>query len=289
MRAEQVTDPLAHHAEGPVWWEPWGGLRYVDMMAGDVLTLRADGTVERSHVGRVAAALRPRAQGGAVIGLERCFALAERDDLSDLAPLPDVWTDTAIRFNDGGCDPAGRFYCGSMAYDQAPGAAAMFRLAPDGSGGFTTERVWDGVTVSNGFAFSPDGSRAYYNDTPTGQVSVLDYDRDGALGNRRPLVTIEGPGVAGPDGLCVDAEGYVWTAVYGGSAVHRYAPDGRLDGKVQLPVTQVTACTFGGAELDELFITTSRENLAEGEQPEAGSVFSVRPGIRGQRTIPFAG
>jgi sugar lactone lactonase YvrE len=288
MHAQQVTDPLAHHAEGPVWGESWGGLKYVDMMAGDVLTLRSDGTVDRVHVGRVAAALRPRRGGGAILGLERAFGLAERDDLTDLAPLPEVWTDPGVRFNDGGCDPDGRFYCGSMAYDQATGAASMFRLSADGSG-YATEHLWGGVTVSNGFAFSPDGSLAYYNDTPTHQVSVMDYDRESGLGPRRPLVTIDMPDVSGPDGLCVDAEGCVWTAVYGGSAVHRYSPDGRLDGVVELPVRQVTACTFGGPELDELFITTSRENLPDGEEPQAGSVFSVKPGVTGQRTIAFAG
>jgi sugar lactone lactonase YvrE len=289
MRAHQVTDPLAHHAEGPVWWEAWGGLKYVDMMAGDVLTLHQGGTVDRVHVGRVAAALRPRAGGGAVVGLERALGLAGRDDLTDLAPLPEVWSDRGIRFNDGGCDPDGRFYCGSMAYDQAPGAGSMFRLAADGSGGYATEQMWSGVTVSNGFAFSPDGSLAYYNDTPTHQVSVWDYDREGGLGPRRPLVTVDLPDISGPDGLCVDAEGYVWTAIYGGSVVHRYSPDGRLDGVVELPVRQVTACTFGGPDLDELFITTSRENLPVDEQPQAGSVFSVKPGVTGQRTIAFAG
>ena len=92
MRAEQVTDPVAYHGEGPVWSERWGGLRWVDMLAGDVLSLRPDGTVERRHVGTVAAALRPRSRGGAVIGVERGFALEEPD--GTLTTLDELWTDT---------------------------------------------------------------------------------------------------------------------------------------------------------------------------------------------------
>lgn len=289
MHADAITDPLAHHGEGPVWWGPWGGLKYVDMLAGDVLSLLGDGSVSRVHVGAVAAALRPRVGGGAVIGTQRSFALAALNDLTDAAPLPEVWSDTGIRFNDGGCDPDGRFYCGTMAYDESPGAGSMFRLTPGSEGTVETEQVWSGATVSNGFAFSPDGSLAYYNDTPTHRVDVFDYDADHGLVNRRPLVHMDDPDIAGPDGLCVDAEGYVWVALFGGSAVHRYAPDGRLDGVVELPVTQVTACTFGGADLDELFITCSKENLPEGKEPLAGALFSVRPGVSGQPTLPFAG
>lgn len=286
MRAEQITAPVSEHGEGPVWWGPWGGLRFVDMLAGDVLTLRDDGTVARTHVGTVAAALRPRVGGGAVAGLERAFALASRDDLSDLAPLPQVWADPAVRFNDGGCDPDGRFYCGTMAYEETPGAGSMFRMAPDGS---AAERVWGGVTISNGFAFSPDGRLAYYNDTPTRRTDVFDYDRDHGFTGRRPLMRLDDDDTGNPDGLCVDAEGGVWTALWGGSSVRRYAPDGTLDAVVDLPVTHVTACTFGGADLDTLFVTTSRTGVPAGEQPAAGSVFAVRPGVTGQPPLPFAG
>jgi len=114
VRAEQVTDPLAYHGEGPVWSERWGGLRWVDMLAGDVLSLVAQGTIVRSHVGNIAAAIRPRRQGGAVIGVERGFALEEAD--GSLTHLGELWSDTNVRMNEGGCDPDGRFYCGSMAY-----------------------------------------------------------------------------------------------------------------------------------------------------------------------------
>jgi len=278
VRAEPFTDPLAYHAEGPVWSESWGGLRWVDMLAGDVLSLAADGSVTRRSVGTIAAALRPRAGGGAVIGVERGFVLEAPD--GELTALGDLWDDPGVRMNDGGCDPAGRFYCGSMAYDHRPGAGALYRLDPDG----TVEVAMRDVTISNGLEWSPDGTRAYYNDTATGEVSALDAD----LTARRTFARIASDDGA-PDGLTVDAEGGVWVALYGGSAVHRYTPSGALDAVVELPVTKATACTFGGPDLRTLFITTSREDLPDDEQPEAGSVFACTPGVAGLPARPFAG
>lgn len=286
MRAQQITAPEAEHGEGPVWWQEWGGLRYVDMNVGDVLTLREDGSVRRTHVGTVAAALRPRVGGGAVIGLERTFALATRADLADLTPLGEVWSDPSVRFNDGGCDPDGRFYCGSMAYDGTAGAGALYRLTTDPHP--VVEPVLDGVGVSNGLGFSPDGTLAYYNDTATGRTDVFDYDSRRGLTGRRPFVTFdEGTGM--PDGLCVDAEGAVWVALWDGAAVHRYAADGTLDAVVELPASRVTACTFGGPDLDTLYVTTSRTGIVAGEEPAAGALFAVRPGVRGLPTLPYAG
>jgi sugar lactone lactonase YvrE len=282
MRAEQITDPVAYHAEGPVWSTSWGGLRWVDMLAGDVLSLAADGRVERRNVGQVAAALRPRSGGGAVLGVERGFALAAPD--GKLTHLDELWTDQGVRMNEGACDPDGRFYCGSMAYDKRPGGAALYRLDPDGS----VEVVLEGVTISNGLDWSPDGSLAYYNDTETYRVDVFDYERDAGLTARRPFVQVP-TDVGRPDGLTVDAEGGVWVALNKGGVVHRYDPAGALDEVVELPVRQVTACTLGGPRLDELFITTSREGLEPGVEPLAGSVFRAAVGVAGRPTLEFAG
>jgi sugar lactone lactonase YvrE len=282
MDAEQITGPVAYHAEGPVWSDHWGGLRWVDMLAGDVLSLAADGTVRRRHVATVVAALRPRIGGGAVIGTERGFAL--EDAGGAIEPLVDVWTDPAVRMNEGGCDPHGRFYCGSMAYDKRPGAAALYRLDPDGS----VSVVLHAVTISNGLDFSPDGSTAYYVDTPTGRIDRFDYDPAGNLGGRRPFVELPA-GAGHPDGLTVDAESGVWVALNGGGAVRRYSADGTLDGIVEVGARQVTACTFGGEGLRELFITTSRENLPPDEDPAAGSLFRVLPGVGGMPVREFAG
>jgi sugar lactone lactonase YvrE len=281
MRAERLTGPEVYHGEGPVWHPGWGGLRFVDMLAGDVMTLAPDGTLDRRHVGSVVAAVRPRRGGGAVLGLERGFALEDAD--GSLHPQPDLWDDPGIRMNEGGCDPDGRFYCGSMAYDQSPGAAALYRL--DAAGG--VERVLEGVTVSNGLEWSPDGTRAYYNDTPTSRITVFDYDP--AAGLLNPRVFAELPNGGRPDGLTVDAEGGVWTALYGGGAVHRYGQDGTLTARIEVPTPVVTACTFGGDDLDRLFITTSQEGVDTDADPLAGSLFFADVGVRGLPARPYAG
>jgi sugar lactone lactonase YvrE len=280
VRAEQLTDPVAYHGEGPVWSERWGGLRWVDMLAGDILSLAPDGAIDRRHVAGVAAALRPRTRGGAVIGVERGFALEEPD--GTVRPLDEIWSDDSVRMNEGGCDPDGRFYCGSMAYDQAPGAASLYRLDPD----LSVHVVLEGVTVSNGLEWSPDSSRAYYNDTATHQVALFDYDRESGLTGRRVFADTA---PARPDGLTVDSEGGVWVALSNAGAVRRYTPDGRLDEVVEVAARKTTACAFGGQALDELFITTSREGLEPGDDPLAGSLFRVVPGVTGLPVREFAG
>ncbi|GIJ24474.1 SMP-30/gluconolactonase/LRE family protein [Micromonospora lutea] len=281
MRVESVTGPVVYHGEGPVWYEGWGGLRFVDMLAGDVMCLMSDGSLERRHVGSVAAAVRPRRGGGAVIGVARGFALEDPD--GTVTSLPQVWSDPGVRMNEGGCDPDGRFYCGSMAYDQSVGAGALYRLTADGS----VEVVLEHVTVSNGLEWSPDGSRAYYNDTATLAISVFDYDTATGLTNRRTFVEL--PDGGRPDGLTVDADGGVWTAVSNGGAVHRYSPDGVLVEKLAVPARKVTACTFGGEHLDQLFITTSQENIDTREDPLAGCLFRAEVGVKGIPVRLFAG
>lgn len=285
MDAEQVTPPHAHHGEGPVWHESWGGLRFVDMLAGDILTVDvSSGDVERLHVGEVAAAFRPRAAGGMIVAIERGFATVDVD--GNVESLGELWSDPGVRMNEGGCDPHGRFYCGSMAYKGSSGAGAMYCLNPDR----TVAKILPEVTVSNGLAWSPDHKLAYYIDTATHRIDVFDYDPSVGLvvESRRPLVEIPRED-GGPDGMTVDAEGYLWVAMWGGSAVRRFSPTGALDGVIELPATQVTACTFGGPNLDELFITTSRQGLSDDEQPLAGAAFRARPGVRGLPVLPFAG
>ncbi|MEV1142608.1 SMP-30/gluconolactonase/LRE family protein [Micromonospora sp. NPDC049799] len=282
MRAEQISDPVAGHGEGPVWWPGWGGLRWTDMFAGDVLTLDPDdGTVTRQHVGGFLAAFRPRAGGGMVAALGRGFALVDAD--GTVRELGDLWADHTVRMNDGGCGPDGRFYCGSMSADGSPGAGSLYRLDLD----LSTHRVLSGVTTSNGLAWSPDGTAAYYVDSATRRVDRFDHV-DGLLVGRRPLAVMpEGAGV--PDGISVDAEGHVWVAMWAGSQVRRYAPDGRLDARVDLPVSRVSACTFGGPALDQLFVTTSRRGVDPADEPNAGALFRVAVGVRGLPVVPFAG
>jgi sugar lactone lactonase YvrE len=196
--------------------------------------------------------------------------------------LPEVWNDPTLRMNEGTCDPQGRFYCGSMSYQRVPGAGALYRLDPDRS----VRVVLDGVTISNGLEWSPDGSLVYYNDTPTRRVDVFDYDPDAGFSHRRPLVVLD---EERPDGLTVDADGGIWVAFNGQGRVHRFTAGGRLDEVVEVGAAKTTACCLGGPGLDRLFITTSRENLPDGEDPLAGALFIADVGVAGLPARLFAG
>lgn len=273
--AEQITASVTYHGEGAVWHDGWGGLRFVDMLAGDVLSLdEGTGDVTRLHVDSpVAALVRPRAAGGFVVALERGFAAYDADGRREWAS-PDLW-DGPIRFNEGAVDPRGRLLAGQMAYDQSEGVSAMWRLDADRS----TERLFGGLTISNGLGFTTDGALAYFTDTQTGRIDVFDVE-DGELRERRPFVTIP-DGVGGPDGLCVDVEGGVWVALFGGSAVRRYDAAGTLSAVVEVGASQVTSCALGGAAGTTLFITTSREGLDDDAEPAAGALFRAEAGVAG--------
>jgi sugar lactone lactonase YvrE len=285
MNVEQVTDPVVRHGEGPVWSERWGGLRWVDMFAGDVVSLGSDGAIHRLHVGEYVSALRPRRAGGAVYAGARRFFLEE--PAGELHELAEMWADENIVLNDAACDPDGRFYCGSLAQDRRPDAGRLYRMDPDRTIRVVLEPVW----LSNGLDWSPDGSRSYYVDSGRSRIDTFDYSPEQGLTNKRPFATIEveGDPRIRPDGLTVDSEGGVWVALCCGGEIRRYSGSGRLDEVVTIPARKVTACTFGGARLDQLFITTSRYNVAPGEDRFAGSLFRADVGVRGQPVREFAG
>lgn len=279
MTPEQITDPVAYHGEGPCWHPSWGGLRWVDMLAGDLLTLNGDGDVDRLHVGKIAAFVRPRSRGGYVVGLENTIALAS-SPFGDPVAEPAFWDDSNLRFNEGGCDPWGNLYCGSMAYDRTEGAGQLFRVSPSGE----KTVVLPHVSTSNGIAFSPDGTLAYYNDTKLRQTDVFDVI-DKRLINRRPFASSDG---ASNDGLTVDSEGNIWVAMNRHGKVRLYSPDAEILTEIQLPVQLVTACTLGGPDMRTLFVTTSRENL-EDPEPEAGAVFAVEVDVPGMPVAEYGG
>ncbi|MFI1094221.1 SMP-30/gluconolactonase/LRE family protein [Streptomyces sp. NPDC020917] len=282
MKAEQVTRAGAYHGEGPVWWPDWGGLVHVDMLAGDLLRMDGSGNLHLRHVGTVAAALRPRASGGMVLARERDVVVAETLD-GPLRVLAVVVEDPDLRCNEGCCDPAGNFYVGTLSRSGASDRAALHRVLPDG----TVDTVVTSVSLSNGLGWTADGDCAYYVDTPTRRIDRFDHAPDDGLCNRRPFVSL--PETAGlPDGLAVDAEGGVWVAMWEGSAVRRYSAGGVLEEVIQLPVRKVTACAFGGEQLDELYITTSRAG-EDSPHPAAGAVFRAEPGVRGLPATTFAG
>ena len=175
-----------------------------------------------------------------------------------------------MRFNDGGCDPEGRFLCGSMAYDGRPGAGTLYRLDADGA----VEVVLAEVTISNGIDWSPDGRTAYYADTATGAVSALRRrPAPGGPPHLRRIAAADGA----PDGLTVDAEGGVWVALYGGGAVRRYTPSGELDAVDRAARHQRHRLRLRRPGLDRLFITTTRENVPDGERARGRLRVRLRP------------
>jgi sugar lactone lactonase YvrE len=208
-------------------------------------------------------------------------------------PAAGTEADGGTRMNDGGCDAAGRFYAGTMAFDEREGAGTLYRLDLDG----TVTTVREDLTVSNGLGWSPDGRTAYLADSGPGLVWAFDVDPgSGAFTGDRVLLDFSGPagadtdGVA--DGLTVDDEGCLWTALWGGGQVRRWSPEGELLAVVDVPVRQTTSCAFAGPGRDLLVISTSQQGMGEAAraaQPDAGRLFTVRPGVTGPAANPYRG
>lgn len=284
ITANRLTEPCTEHGEGPFWDAVNGRLLVVDMLRGAVVTLDPSGLVGRYELGGVAATVRARRGGGFVLATEHGFQLLSPDFSPDGAEVA-AFDDPLVRMNDGGCDPQGRFYCGTMAYAETAGAGALYRLDSD----LSVRRVLDGVTISNGLQWHADGRHVYYNDTPTGRVDVFEFEPEtGRFFDRRRFVDVT-PGSGFPDGMAIDEDGGVWIALWGGGAVHRYDENGQLSERIELPVRQVTACAFGGPDATTLYITTSRLHLGADAEPAAGAVFTAAVGIRGATQHAFAG
>jgi sugar lactone lactonase YvrE len=276
----------AELGEGPTWDRASSTLVWVDVLASEVhryAPARNDDAVLSvpQHVG----AAKPRSMGGLVLNLRDGIALVDRDGAKTWLVY---WARDGVRGNDAAVDPAGRLWAGTMRYDAAPGGGWLARVEPSGA----AKVVLDDVTISNGIGWSPDHSRMYYIDTPEQRIDVLDYDSDtGEATGRRPLCSVEGTS-GSPDGLTVDADGCVWVALWGGSAVRRYTPEGVLDREIAVPVDQPTACCFGGDDLTDLYVTTARTGLDEAAlaaRPLSGSVL-VLPGVGvGLPSFAFAG
>ncbi|PWV47320.1 sugar lactone lactonase YvrE [Nocardiopsis sp. L17-MgMaSL7] len=186
-----------------------------------------------------------------------------------------------MRMNDGSCDPSGRFWAGSMAYDGTRGAGSVYRADPDG--GFT--RVLEGYTVPNGPAFSADGSRMYLADSADGRIDVHDVSPGGEPGARAVFARVT---QGSPDGMQVDDEGHLWVAVWGAGEVHRYDPDGTLESVVAVPAAQPTSVCVTQGPRPRLFVTTATVGL-DRPGPGDGAVFSVPVGVGGPRVQQFGG
>lgn len=280
-------------SEGPQWDEERQELLWVDILAhqlhrGRVKEDHRLELVQTVEVDRPVGAVAPAAEGGYVLSAGRGFLFVDEDGTFRELAQPAA-TDPNVRMNDGACDRQGRFWAGTMAYDEHPGAGKLYRLELDGS--CTT--VLTGLTISNGIGWSPDGATMYLNDSGTGEVAAFRFDgQSAAISDRRTLVRFDQPGVA-PDGLTVDEDGAIWVAVWGGALVNRYAPDGSLLARLPLPVERPTSCAFGGPDRSVLFVTSAREGLdeaARARQSDAGRVFAISGlGVRGPSCDPYRG
>lgn len=284
---ELALDVRAELGEGPLWDDRRQRLLFVDIMRGRVHEFDpatgADRVVEFPWpVGAVAL----HENGDWLIAAANGFHTANPETGTTQLVAPVEADLVGNRMNDGYVDARGRFWAGTMNMHGVRDEGTLYRLDPNG----TVSPMITGVSISNGIDWSPDNRTAYYVDTPTGRIDAFDFDLEsGALSGRRPFVEI--PSHAGsPDGLIVDADGGVWVCLWQGAAVRRYDPDGRLDTILPMPATKVTKCAFGGADLDELFITTAWIGLSDSErteQPLAGGLFRCRPGVKGKPVNRF--
>jgi sugar lactone lactonase YvrE len=271
-------------AEGPVWDAARRRLLWVDINAGAVHagSLR-DGVIDDAAplvafdetVGAVVCADNGRLL---VAGARDLYVVDTDGRCAPIAGL--AGTNTRSRLNDGACDPAGRFLVGSMALDDRQGEESLYRLGDDGR----VTVIDDDLTLSNGLAWSPDGTVLYSVDTTPGVVYARPYDAaSGAWGERGSALRIQSPG--SPDGLCTDTDGNLWIAIWGAGQVRCYTPAGALVTTLQVPAPHVTSVAFVGPGLDLLLISSARED----ESPNGGYLFTARVGVRGTPTTPWAG
>jgi len=284
-----VLDAKAVLGEGPVWREETQDLVWVDIESARVCCFNpATGENETWDVGEKPGLAVPTQRGDLILGTSVGFV---RLDLANggLSPIIDPEQDLPNnRFNDGKVDPEGRLWAGTMGMDEAPNVGSFYRLNRN----LSVDKLFDRVSISNGLAWTSDQETFYYIDSPTRRVDVFNCDMAaGTVSNRQTAFELP-DGMGYPDGMCIDDEGMLWVALWQGWGVARFAPDGTLLAKVEVPVECVTSCCFGGENWDELYITTSSRDLDEAgraAQPLAGGVFCCRTGIGGPPTNLFLG
>ena len=278
MNATLLLDAKAILGEGSLWHPTEKKLYWINIEKGE-LHIYDPATKKDQHfnLGARVGTVVPVKSGGALVALQTGihFIDTKTGKLTLLNnPLPDN-----IRFNDGKCDPAGRFWVGSMGLNFKKGAASLYRFDTDKS----IHTMVKDVTCSNGIVWSSDKKTMYYTDTPTGNVDAFDYDETtGNISNRRTVVKVpEGY----PDGMTIDSEDKLWVALYGGYGVAKFDPlTGKLLSKVNVPAPNVTSCAFGCDDLKTLYITTATENMKKEDlekYPQAGGVFSIPVGVKG--------
>ncbi len=287
--AQVATDDAYELAEGPVWDPARGRVLWVDIPQGRVVEAALSGdwlevTGGHRFPGTVGAVV-PTRDAGLLVATGKGFATVVSDGCVRTGPTV-VPGDLDSRFNDGACDPAGRFLVGSMALDDREAGERLYRLDPDGSVGVVDE----GLTLSNGLGWSPDGGTLYHIDSVTGTVWARAYDPDsGAVGPRSALLRVED---GAPDGLCVDVEGNLWIAIWGAGQVRCLSPEADLIATVEVPAPHTSSAAFVGPGRDRLLVTTARKDLSDADLaafPASGRLFLADVGTAGVPTTPWAG
>jgi sugar lactone lactonase YvrE len=260
------VDIIHRHVHG---WGPTSGRTW---------TIAVDGEV---------GAVVPRACGGQLLAVGHELVLRDADGAQRTIAVVEEDLDDN-RFNDCRCDSQGRLWAGTMSKGRVAGAAALYRLEPGGE----LERVVANTTISNGLGWSIAGDEMYFIDSTTQHIDAFDFDlATGTISNRRTLATVD-PLDGLPDGMAVDAEGGIWVCLFGGGAIRRYSPGGKLEAVVPLPVTNPTCPAFGGPRLATLYITSARHRLTPEQlasEPLAGALLALDPGVSGQPVNRFGG
>lgn len=229
-----------------------------------------------------------RTKGGFIGGTNKGIVLVE-DDLKTLEIIVDPESHlTNNRFNDGKCDRNGRFWAGTTDIDEVDPTGSLYSVGTS----LAVDKHFSDVIVANGLGWSPDNCTMYFTDSGIQTIHAFDYDiKTGSIANRRDFVVVDSSeGI--PDGLTVDAEGYIWSAHWNGSRITRYDPAGKVNKVIEMPVPNVTSLAFGGKNLDQLYITSARLGMTDEEieqAPLSGGLFVMETGCQGLPETSFAG
>jgi len=291
MKAKLIFDARAELGESPAWDESAQTLYWVDILSKRVYA----GADVLAQLDDFIGCAAPRKDGGLILTQSASFANLEPFDLAQGRPASAKLTIRATvsepvhnRFNDGKCDPAGRFLAGTMDKNEQAASGALYSYD-----GLNITTLLTGIRISNGLTWSPDSKTFYYIDTPTRGVTAFDYDlASGGIAN--PRIVIRLPEALGwPDGMTSDMDGNLWIACWGGAQVTKWDPlTGRLLEWVPIPALQPSSCIFGGADRNELFITSARTGLSAADlqkYPLSGGLFKMRTRVTGMPTFVFAG
>lgn len=287
-----ATPAMFELAEGVIFDAAADVVRWVDIWKGEVLAGRLSGDriedIGAIRLGQTVGAVALASDGGLLLAAAR--GLATVSPTGDVSIGPDLLGDRRnVRLNDGAVDPHGRFVVGTLALGDETGTEVLLRIAPDGA----VETLRDGLRLSNGVAFSPDGGTIYHVDTLANTVSEHSYG-SGAFDHEEPWAVVLDNLPHHPDGLTVSADGSLWIAQWGGGCVRRHAPTGELLDIVTVDASQVSCPAFVGADLDILAITTAQEGLASWSD-QSGAVFLAdveaaglpAPAWLGDTTTPY--